>query len=146
MHKVLPVVFAGTRKNLTTEEAHDLSFSLPDLESASEDDSDEEYFEELPCYLQSEKGSESDEVELAVSTEKRKKKPPRAYTGKQKKRHCGSTAGSTAAADTSEIDTEGQWEMTPADVVPLTDTEPIFTAELLSESTALNAFELFFHR
>lgn len=38
---------------------------------------------------------------------------------------------------------EVQWEMTPADVVIPTDTEPTFSAKLSSESTALNAFELF---
>ncbi|KAH6941205.1 hypothetical protein HPB50_015095 [Hyalomma asiaticum] len=93
------------KRNLTPEEALDLYFSLPDLESASEDDS-EEYCEELPSDLQSENDSESDEVELAVPTVKRKKKPPRLYTGKQKKRRCSSTAGSSAAADASDIGME----------------------------------------
>lgn len=74
---------------------------------------------------------------------KRKKKPPRVYTGKQKKKRCSSTAGSSAAADASDSDIEVQWEMTPADVVIPTDTEPTFSAKLSSESTALNAFELF---
>ncbi|KAL1477491.1 hypothetical protein MTO96_035698 [Rhipicephalus appendiculatus] len=38
---------------------------------------------------------------------------------------------------------EVEWEMTPADVVTPTDTEPTFSANLSSESMALNAFELF---
>ncbi|KAH6935969.1 hypothetical protein HPB50_011871 [Hyalomma asiaticum] len=67
---------SGKKRNLTPEEALDLYSSLPDLESASEDDSEEEYCEELPCDLQSENDSKSDEVELAVPTVKRKKKPP----------------------------------------------------------------------
>ncbi|KAH7961812.1 hypothetical protein HPB52_012245 [Rhipicephalus sanguineus] len=133
----------GKKRNPTPEEALDLYFSLPDLESASEDDSEEECFEELPCELQSENDSGSDEVELAVPTVKHKKKPPRVYTGKQKKKRCSSTAGSSAAADASDSDMDVQWEMRPTDVVIPTDTEPTFSAKLSSESTALNAFELF---
>ncbi|KAH7954406.1 hypothetical protein HPB49_018259 [Dermacentor silvarum] len=102
--------------NLTPEEALNLYFSLPDLESASEDDSEDEYFEELACELRSKNDSGSDEVELAVPTVKRKKKTPRVYTGKQKKMSCSSTAGSSATADASDSDMEVQWEMTPADV------------------------------
>lgn len=141
---MLLVIFAGKKRNLTPEEALDLYFSLPDLESASEDDSEEEYCEELPCDLQSENDSESDGVELAVPTVKRKKKPPRVNTSKQKKRRCSSTAGSSAAADASDIGMEGQWETTPVDVVTPTNTEPTFSPKLSLESTALDAFELFF--
>ncbi|XP_077497263.1 uncharacterized protein LOC144107907 [Amblyomma americanum] len=130
------------KRILTPEEALDLYFSLPDLESASEDDCEEESCEELPCVLQSENDSESDGVELAVPTVKRKKKARTVYTGKEKKRRWNSTVGLSAAAD--DFDPEDEWETTPADVVTPRDTEPTFSAKLSSESTALNAFEFFF--
>ncbi|KAL3194984.1 hypothetical protein MRX96_015943 [Rhipicephalus microplus] len=117
----------GKKKNLTPQEALDLHFSPPDLESANKDDSDGENFEELPCDLQSEKISESDEVELAVPTVKCKKAAKSVYRQTDENALC-STTSSSAAPDTSEIDIQGQWEMTPADVVTPTDTEPIFSA------------------
>ncbi|KAG0443942.1 hypothetical protein HPB47_014361 [Ixodes persulcatus] len=85
----------GKQKNLTTEEALDLYFSLPDDADESETEC-EESDNKAPSDLDAEESIEEEQV--SPGTQKRKGKPRKAFTGSPKKRRI-STEKSVAAED-----------------------------------------------